>query len=217
MPVLPEYTTPQRGIWKIEESRDELLALLTRKDDYMPFLSRCKSDSRQTEWLAVRTLLKTMLGHETSIAYHPDGIPYLPDEELHISISHTKGYAAVLLGTQPRIGIDIEHRSERIRKLYERFLGESEQRLIGRQPDTETLLICWSAKETAFKMMRKRAVDWRNDLQIISFDAQHRQLSIRETLTPYATLCSIRYIATPEFIMTQSAPQESLGVVRNGI
>ena len=34
MPVLPEYTTPLRGIWKIEESRDELLALLTRKDDY---------------------------------------------------------------------------------------------------------------------------------------------------------------------------------------
>ena len=47
MPVLPEYTTPLRGIWKIEESRDELLALLTRKDDYVPFLAGCKSDTRQ--------------------------------------------------------------------------------------------------------------------------------------------------------------------------
>ena len=56
-------------------------------------------------------------------------------------------------------------------------------------------------------MMRKRAVDWRNDLQIVSFDPQLRRLSIRETLTPHATLCSIGYIATPEFIMTQSAPQ----------
>lgn len=207
MPVLPEYTTSLRGIWKIEESRDDLLALLTRKDDYVPFLNGCKSDTRQTEWLAVRTLLKTMLGRETPIAYHPDGIPYLPDADLHISISHTKGYAAVLLDTQPRIGIDIEYRSERIRKLYDRFLGEAEQRLIGRHPDTETLLICWSAKETAFKMMRKRAVDWRNDLRIVSFDPQLRQLSIRETLTPHATLCSIGYIVTSEFIMTQSVPQ----------
>jgi len=73
--------------------------------------------------------------------------------------------------------------------------------------DTDTLLICWSAKETAFKMMRKRAVDWRNDLQIVSFDPQLRRLSIRETLTPHATLCSIGYIATPEFIMTQSVSQ----------
>ena len=50
-----------------------------------------------------------MLGRETPVAYHPDGIPYLPDADLHISISHTKGYAAVLLDTQPRIGIDIEY------------------------------------------------------------------------------------------------------------
>ncbi len=205
MPVLQQYTSSCCGIWKIEETWEELLSLLTDKEAYIPFLNRSKSDTRKAEWLAARVLLKTLLGKETLIAYHANGTPYLPESHLHISISHTKGYAAVLLNTHLNIGIDIEYISERIRKIYTRFLNKSELCLIGEQPDTETLLVCWSAKETAFKMTGQASVDWRKDLQILSFNPIVRQLSIREKLTPQSETYSINYMITPEFVITQSA------------
>lgn len=204
MPVLKQYTSSNSGIWKIEETWEELLSLLTDKEAYIPFINRNKSDTRKTEWLAVRVLLKMLLGKETRIAYHDNGAPFLPESNLYISISHTKGYAAILLDTHPEIGIDIEYISDRVRRIYTRFLNPSELHLIGEKPSTETLLICWSAKETVFKTTRQKSVDWQNDLHIISFDTDSKQLQIQKNLTAQSEICSINYITSPEFVMTQS-------------
>mgnify|MGYP000016543064 CR=1 FL=1 len=65
------------------------------------------------EWLAVRVLLYTLSGEEKEIAYHPSGKPYLADASASLSISHTKGYVAVVLGLPGReVGIDIEQYGE---------------------------------------------------------------------------------------------------------
>ncbi|MDR2041705.1 MAG: 4'-phosphopantetheinyl transferase superfamily protein, partial [Tannerella sp.] len=170
MPVLQKSTSPLWGIWKIEERWEELLALSEWPDAYRSFLDSSRSEDRKTEWLAVRMLLRELLGHETRIAYHPQGAPYLPDAPYHISISHTKGYAAVLLHPDHPVGIDIEYRSERIRKLASRFLTEPELQLLGENPGIAELLTCWSAKETAFKITGQRIADWQKDLHILAGD-----------------------------------------------
>ena len=54
-----------------------------------------KNESRRAEWLAVRLLVKELFGSECEVAYHPTGRPYLKHGTAHISISHTKGFAAV--------------------------------------------------------------------------------------------------------------------------
>jgi phosphopantetheinyl transferase len=205
MPVLQKSAAPLWGIWKIEESWEELLALSERPDAYLPFLNGSKSDSRKAEWLAVRMLLRELTGSETEIAYRTSGAPYLPDAPYHIAISHTKGYAAVLLHPNHPAGIDIEYRSERVQKLKSRFLTEPELRLLGENPGTAELLICWSAKETAFKMTGQRIADWQKDLHILAchFSPNAGFLTVRETLTPPSVTYQIHYEVTPDFVLTR--------------
>jgi phosphopantetheinyl transferase len=206
MPVLQKYQSPLWGIWKIEESWEELLCLTGRSDEYLPHLQRSKSDSRKSEWLAVRLLLKE-LGVNATIAYHDNGVPYLPDLEYYISISHTKGYAAILLGSDKPVGIDIEYRSERIHKIKTRFLNEKELSLLGENPETIALLICWSAKETAFKMMEQKVADLQNDIHILTFEPlspSSGYLTVQETLTPQAAVYRIKYSVTQDFVVTRS-------------
>ena len=82
MPVLFKYTEPLLGVWKIEESSEELLSMLEQSSEYLPFLQQIKTEKRRQEWLASRVLLKELAGEELLIAYHDDGAPYLPDSSL---------------------------------------------------------------------------------------------------------------------------------------
>ena len=96
MPLLLKHTAPLRGVWKIEESSDTLFSLLENGEEYLSQLEDIHTEHRRREWLASRVLLQTLLGRPARIAYHPNGAPYLLDSSLYISISHTKGYAAIL-------------------------------------------------------------------------------------------------------------------------
>ena len=68
-----------------------------------------------------------MLGEEKEIGYRSSGKPYLADGSASISISHTKGYVAVLLGgPEKEVGIDVECYGERVRKVAHKFVREDE-------------------------------------------------------------------------------------------
>ena len=206
--LLQKYHSPLWGIWKIEEHWEEMLRQLEQQEAYLPFLKQHKSESRKSEWLAVRLLLKALTGKETGISYHDNGAPYLPDSSLHLSISHTKGYAAVLLSADKPVGIDIEYNSERIHRIKSRFLSQDEFKLLGENPKTNELLVCWSAKETAFKMMEQKAADLQNDIRIIDFkpsqDSNKGTITVRESLTPQSSVFLINYMITPAYVVTRS-------------
>ena len=71
-----------------------------------------------------------------------------------ISISHTKGYVAVLLGgPEKEVGIDVECYGERVRKVAHKFVREDESVSWYKGTETWSLLLHWSAKETMFKCM----------------------------------------------------------------
>ena len=44
MPVLFKYTEPLLGVWKIEESSEELLSMLEFQSEYLPFLQQIKTE-----------------------------------------------------------------------------------------------------------------------------------------------------------------------------
>lgn len=94
------------GIWKSDETTEQLLALLEHKDWYEEKLA-VFSEKRKHEWLSVRVLLKALCGEEKEIAYYPSGRPYLKDGCRYISISHTRGYVAVALHSSCEVGMDI--------------------------------------------------------------------------------------------------------------
>ena len=104
MALLREYKeiAYQWGIWKTEESTEELLALLPDPERYEQQLTRFSSPHRKLEWLSVRVLLYQLLGEEKIIEYAPSGKPRLADSSYFISISHTRGYVAVILSPGPK-------------------------------------------------------------------------------------------------------------------
>lgn len=127
MPLLKTWTEENGrwGIWQVTETLEELYACLS-DDVVRQELERLKAPSRKMEYLAVRVLLKTMLGKEARIGHEPSGKPFLSGGEYHVSISHTKGYVAVGLHESAQPGIDIEAYGGRVRKVESRFVREDE-------------------------------------------------------------------------------------------
>lgn len=142
------------GLWRMDERPDELLALFPHLRLLpMPF----KNEGRQKEFLAVRALLAVMTGDDSLVIGHePSGKPMLPG--WNISISHTKGYAALMLSPSTTlqgkdsivgepVAVDIEQRSARVDGIASRFIRPDEE-----APDTDRKLIIWSAKEALYKL-----------------------------------------------------------------
>lgn len=207
MPLLTIHTTPFLGIWKIEESSGQFLSLLERKEEYLPELEKIRTEHRRQEWLATRVLLQQMLGRFCRIAYHPNGAPYLPETSFYISISHTKGYAALLLQTQPAAGVDIEYRSGRVLKIRNRFMNPEEEVGLDSQHETEHLLIHWCAKEALFKMIGQEGVDFRHHLHICPFGyAPEGRFNACETRTDKCVKYRMAYRIHPDFVLVWSEP-----------
>ncbi len=205
MAVLPEYTVPFRGIWKIEERADELLLQLSDSPIDRRALDALHTEKRRQEWLASRLLLRTLRGRDTPIAYHPNGAPYLPEESLFISLSHTTGYVAVLLQPSPFAGIDIELKTDRVARVRTKFMAESEEGGLDTVHERDHLLIHWCAKETLFKMIGQPDVDFRRHLHVMPFPyAEAGTFIVRESRTPRMRAFEMGYQVTPDFVWVWS-------------
>jgi len=158
------------GIWKIEEDEEALLSIFKEKQsEYRSEISRFQSAKRRLEFLSVRCLLKELTKNENAILYDKNGHPSLFDNNLKISISHTNGYAAVILHPHLNVGIDIEQKSDKIVRLKHRFLSVEELENSNREREVEYLLLCWSAKETLYKILNETDVDFISHLHISPF------------------------------------------------
>ncbi len=134
------------------------------------------------------------------------GKPYLADASASLSISHTKGYVAVVLGLPGReVGIDIEQYGERVRKVAHKFMREDEQPSVFRGTDTWSLLLHWSAKETMFKCLNASEVDFRRHMRILPFAVNESGVfSAEEYRTVEKRRFTIHYYLFPDFVLTLS-------------
>lgn len=103
---------------------------------------------RERERRAIRQLADATIGADTEILHHADGSPYLSDTAAgHISISHSRHVAALLISREPGWGIDIEEaRQEQLSRIAARVLDEDEIRAY-----SHDLVQAWTLKEAAFK------------------------------------------------------------------
>lgn len=113
------------------------------------------SASRLREKLVVYAMLRVLTGRSDLLVRHlPSGRPFV--DGLSLSISHTRGWAALLLSEKPvALGVDIEYVSERVNKVADRFIRPDEQ--------SESLahrLINWSAKETVYKLLSQEDLQY---------------------------------------------------------
>jgi len=158
------------GIWKMEETVEELLSFFSEKQaEYSTEISRFQYPKRKQEFLSVRLLLKELTGIENDVCYNSNRSPSLFDNRFKISISHTNGYAAVILHPSANVGLDIEQKRDKIMRLKHKFLGQNELENLDGENELEHLLLHWSAKETMFKMMGEDEVDFIDHLHISPF------------------------------------------------
>lgn len=190
------------GIWKMEESFSALCKIVPNSSLPEQAKLQFTAPHRQLEWLSVRVLLSHLLGEEKEINYLPSGKPYLADGSSHISISHTKGYVAVILGDKP-VAIDIEQYGQRVHKVAHKYMREDEVTTLYQGADTWSLLLHWSAKEVMFKCMDTSEVDFRQHLHIEPFIVQERgSFYAREYKTDQQRHFLIRYLIHPDFVLT---------------
>lgn len=158
------------GVWKIQEPESFFL-------EAVPLSSSITHPHKRLQHLAGRYLLAHLFPdfpyHEILIA--DTRKPYLPNEQYHFSISHCSNYAAALVSTQSRVGVDIELKTPRVERIKHKFLHPEELRFVNAQlpgSHQQLLTVMWSAKEALFKWYSYGDVDFSEMLRLFPFELQ---------------------------------------------
>ena len=154
-------------IWRMDETLEELMELSLHHYDHE--LEAISNDVRKKERILSRYLLEMLIGRKAEVKYEASGKPIM--DGVNFSISHTKNYVAVIVGSGI-VGVDIEHKSDRIFKVTEKIMHpeelntlssytkNSEEKGIFSSEAQKFALLCWCAKETVFKMIDEIGVDF---------------------------------------------------------
>lgn len=174
MPLFYSHTineTTRLAIWHIAEAEDFFL-------EKVPISRLITHPHKRLQHLAGRYLLQYLFPyfpiHLIQIA--DTRKPYLPNESHHFSISHCGDYAAAIVSTTHRVGLDIEVPVERIRKIQHKYLSEKDAGVtFGNMTETEAikrLTLAWSAKESIFKWYGLGEMDFRNHMFLNRISAE---------------------------------------------
>lgn len=168
------------GIWAIEETVEQLFEQYPHLKDLKVYLDeKYKNEGRKKEILAVRALLYEMTHEESSkrISHEPSGKPLL--KGYFISISHTKGYAAVIMSKTRNVAVDIEYVSDRVSKIVDKFIRSDED-----SSTIEVQLKNWCAKETVYKYFSEEDLQY-SEMRLHDLSSSHAlvdDLKIKKTI-----------------------------------
>ncbi len=157
------------GVWQITESEEELTQLSSTPSDEMEEISFIRSESLRKQRLAVRALLNTMFDEKVYLSHHDNGKPYLENNPVNISITHTEKYVAVILHEEENVGIDIESLDRDFSAVEKKALSEDEIDDLEDEKRNEQLAIYWCAKEAVFKLLSIYNVDFAEQIEIERF------------------------------------------------
>lgn len=159
------------GIWKITEQIDQLISGAHLTPDEAKVYQDFRSVSRRSEWLAVRVLLNEILLEKFQISYHKSGRPFILDKNEHLSVSHTDGYAAILLNHDFASGIDIQSFNPRLKRIAHRFLNHREDNVYQKMGQSlDFLHVIWGAKEALYKVHGNPLIFFKEHISITPFE-----------------------------------------------
>lgn len=170
MPLFYQHTinaTTKLGIWRIEEHEKFFLATV-------PLQQNITHPHKRLQHLAGRYLLQFLFPDfpYDEILIADTRKPYLPNEQYHFSISHCGEYAAAIVSSTHRVGIDIEKPTEKVERIAHKFIHENEKQFLANYQlsiiNYQLLTIMWSAKESLFKWYSLGKVDFKENMQLIN-------------------------------------------------
>ncbi|MBM6992756.1 MAG: 4'-phosphopantetheinyl transferase superfamily protein [Prevotella sp.] len=175
-------------IWQITESIEDLPMPLQAD------LSALHSESRRREVMAIYALLSYMTDRTDLVICHDStGRPILPGWNL--SISHTKGWAVLVMSRTKAVAVDIEFFSDRVSRVTDRFVRPDENK-----DSLEVQLINWSAKETVFKFLYDEDLEY-FEMRLKSFDRQPKgRVEVEDLKCPKSVW--VDFEVTPDYVLT---------------
>lgn len=157
------------GVWKITESEAELRTMTSIPSDELEEISYIKNESLRKQRLAVRALLDAMFEEKVYLSHHDNGKPYIENNAINISITHTNQYVAVILNEEDEVGIDCESLNRDFSAVEKKALSDEEIGDLEDEQKNEQLAIYWCAKEAIFKLTSQYDVDFAEQIQIDGF------------------------------------------------
>ncbi len=157
------------GVWQISESEEELRAMTSIPSDELEEISYIRNGSLRKQKLAVRALLDAMFEEKVYLSHHDNGKPYIENNAINISITHTEKYVAVILNDTEDVGIDCESLDRDFSAVEKKALSEDEIDDLDDGQKNEQLAIYWCAKEAIYKLTSQYDVDFAEQIEIEDF------------------------------------------------
>jgi len=155
------------AVWEISEEEDFFKLSI-------PLRQNITHPHKRLQHLAGRFLLPQLFSdfpnHEIEIA--DTRKPFLPKEQYHFSISHCSNYAAAIVSSTHRVGVDVELITPKLEKIKKKFLHADELRFVNSQPESlqlNLLSILWSTKEAMYKWYGEGEVDFSEMMRTMPF------------------------------------------------
>ena len=161
------------GVWKINETVDELLSKIRFSNGDKEVFDRFKNKSRQAHWLSYRLAIRSLLGDPKDLEFYYDefGKLHFKNEEYNLSVTHSGDFSAVIISHKHCVGIDIEKISDRINNITLKFLSVEELKKID-ENNPKQLTCMWSAKETLYKLHGKNGLTFDKNIIIEPCDVE---------------------------------------------
>jgi phosphopantetheinyl transferase len=170
LPLFYQHTinqTTKLGIWQIDEEEN----LFLKK---VPLQQSITHPHKRLQHLAGRYLLQYLFPDfpYEEIVIADTRKPYLPNEQYHFSISHCGNYAATIVSSTHRAGIDIEIPTEKVNRIAHKFIHQNEMQWMDESIINYQLsiinfkTILWSSKEAIFKWYSLGSVDFKEHMQL---------------------------------------------------
>ena len=152
------------GVWHITETEDFFLQLV-------PLQNSITHPHKRLQHLAGRLILTELFENFPLrlIRIADTRKPFLEEEEFHFSISHCGDYAAAIVSTANRVGVDLELPTPKIDKIKQKFLADKEMELyhVPGFSHIQFLTLAWCIKESIFKWYGSGQLDFKKHMEIV--------------------------------------------------
>ncbi|NNC82833.1 MAG: 4'-phosphopantetheinyl transferase superfamily protein [Flavobacteriales bacterium] len=158
MPITDKIIMPDTSavyIWHIDETEAQLkeMYLHAQGETHLADVEAIKVPRKRKQWYASRLLSSDVIDTFQGIYYDQFGAPHLVEDDRCVSYSHSYDKVAMIIHDDCEVGIDIQKRDEKLKRISSKFLNEEEEgRYSACGKDLDYLQVLWSVKESVFKV-----------------------------------------------------------------
>jgi len=160
------------GIWKNDESYEELLLELQPREKMLKHLNSITLEKRKKEFMITRLLVRELWGDDAVIVKDENGKPDFENIPYKLSISHADKYSGIFISEEKECGLDIEVIRPRISRISKKFVSEYESLYVTIGKPVLHYTIMWCVKEAIYKWYAKRGLDFKQNMIIHPFKAE---------------------------------------------